>query len=62
MTLDEVYERLAEIDREKNDDERAHGLEDQLYIDVLAHLAASGEALAGLALKARDIKFRRWCA
>lgn len=50
---------------EYGDDDRAHTLEDALYVDVLRAIAdGAGDAkqLAKDALKARDIAFNRWCS
>ena len=67
MTVDDVRAKVAEIDAIKNDDERAHSMEDDLYADVLNDIAEgmSGRcaaALAAEALKTVRIDFARWCA
>lgn len=64
MTLDEIENRLREISRHKDDPEHAHGLEDKLWEDVLAHIANNdGMPLNSLyareALKTKRISFPR---
>ncbi|WP_426043228.1 hypothetical protein [Bacillus pumilus] len=54
MTVDEVKERVDDIRHEAGDDETAHGMEDDLYIDVseaIANGADNPEKLAAEALK-----------
>lgn len=63
MTVDEVKERVDDIRHEAVDDETAHGMEDDLYIDVLeaiANGADNPEKLAAEALKTQEIEFYRW--
>ncbi len=62
MTLEEVEQRVQRIRDAAPDDERAHALEDALYIEIVRHHAANGCPLAREALKTADIKFARWCA
>lgn len=65
MTTDDVRERLAAIKAVAHDYERAHGMEDELWADVLrafAEAEANGSEVARLALTSRDIKFERYCA
>jgi hypothetical protein len=62
MTVEDIRERVAIIRAQRDDDERAHGLEDQLHQDVLLFLADNGNALAREALTTLDIDFARWCA
>ena len=63
MNLEDVRERLREIEAIRDDDETAHRWQDALYEDVLEALAAGGDPLlAAEALKVRDINFERWCA
>lgn len=62
MTVDEVRERVASIRAQSDDDERAHGLEDQLHQDVLRYLADNGHRIAAEALTTLEIDFARWCA
>lgn len=65
MTQDEVLARLEAIRAVADDDERAHGMEDQLLYDVLGAIAAGAEnpqELARTAITAAYIKFARWCA
>jgi len=63
MTIDEVRERVDDIRHGAGDDETAHGMEDNLYIDVLeaiANGAGNPEKLAAEALKTQEIEFYRW--
>lgn len=67
MTIKEVEVRLEEIKKWDGDAENQHILEDKLYHDVLETIAYSMSqdsytVLAQLALKTKDIKFRRHCA
>jgi len=65
MTLDEVIDRVNQISRLAGDPEAAHSKEDDLYEDVLKHVAWANHecsALAAAALKTKDIDFERWCA
>lgn len=65
MTVKEILKRVAEIKQAKGDDEKAHGLEDQLYHDVLVAIARGSkkaDELALAALETRYIEFSRWCA
>jgi hypothetical protein len=65
LTVEDIKRRVAKIDAEKDDDETAHGSEDQLWEDVLKAIADGAEdpaALAREALKTRDIEFSRWRA
>lgn len=67
MTPATARERVEAIAGAAGDDERAHNLEDQLYLDFVAHVAAHpGDVdLAGVArevLRSQDIVFSRWCA
>ncbi|KLK98059.1 hypothetical protein XJ18_17675 [Bacillus pumilus] len=63
MTVDDVRERVENIRQVAFDDETAHGMEDDLYIDVLEAIATgadSPEKLAAEALKTQEIEFYRW--
>lgn len=68
LTEEAVAERVARIAAVSDDDERAHGLEDDLYRDVLRQIAdgtlAEDEAreIANAALKADGLDFSRWTA
>ena len=76
ITPTEVRKRLKEIrgctyweGSTVVDDEKAHSLEDELYLDVLKaianmHVSKGHEAkqLARLALNTQRIGFRRWAA
>ncbi|WP_353854764.1 hypothetical protein [Bacillus sp. Bos-x628] len=63
MTVDDVRERVDDIRHEADNDEGAHSMEDDLYIDVLeaiANGADNPEKLAAEALKTKEIEFYRW--
>jgi hypothetical protein len=65
LTVQEVERRVAEIEKHRADDERAHMLEDLLREDVLQAIAIGNvdpAALANAALKTNDIDFGRWYA
>lgn len=65
LTVDRVKELVAEIALCKEDDERAHGLEDALFEAVLEEISTGTSNAAELAievLKTREINFSRWCA
>jgi hypothetical protein len=58
---------FVELIREmRDDDEVAHGMEDDLHTAVLSAIAADrthdAAALARAALSTRDIDFARWCS
>jgi hypothetical protein len=63
MNLDDINTRLGAIADSGNDDpERAHVLEESLYLDVLraiAHGAEDPQGLARLALIAQNLDFDR---
>lgn len=65
-TVKEIEHRLSEIRAVAHDDERAHALEDALFIDVLTEImnrfGGPTSRLAWIALKSRDIDFSRWTA
>ncbi|MEK5298667.1 hypothetical protein [Bacillus sp. FSL R5-0659] len=65
MTVDDVMKRVEDIRQvaEAEDDETAHGMEDELYTEVLkaiANGADNPEKLAAEALKTEKIEFYRW--
>jgi hypothetical protein len=65
ITAEDIAHRLAAIHAVQNDDERAHGLADDLYRDVLATIAAGVDdapVLAAAALRVETLDFARWCA
>lgn len=65
MTIEEVKNRVAQIVAIRGDDEVAHGKEDDLWRDVLRHIADGGAGARELAIEALttlDIEFERWCA
>lgn len=65
MTPDEVIKRVAEIAACCDDPEGAHGMEDDLYEDILRGIVAGDADVASIAkeaLKTKEIDFPRWCA
>lgn len=65
MTIDDVRKRVEAIRQvaEAEDDETAHGMEDELYAEVLkaiANGADNPDKLASEALKTEKIEFFRW--
>ncbi|QNH48712.1 MULTISPECIES: hypothetical protein [unclassified Bacillus (in: firmicutes)] len=63
MTVDDVQKRVEAIRQAAFDDETAHGMEDELYTEVLkaiANGADNPEKLAAEALKTEKIEFSRW--
>jgi len=67
MSPEEVKKRVAAIEAAMDDDEVAHGMEDELHQDVL-HAISRGEcegcemAVAKAALKTLKLDFSRWYA
>ncbi|WPO70209.1 hypothetical protein [Streptomyces sp. KN37] len=66
MDVSHVEDRVKEIANVAADDERAHGLEDDLHCDVLEVIAETSRdpharALAAAAIKTAKIEFERWC-
>jgi hypothetical protein len=68
MTPKEVRDRVDAIRACAADDEAAHGMEDQLWRDVLFAIAAEeidpavAIQCAAIALTTDTIDFARWCA
>lgn len=65
ITVERIETRVARIASLAGDNEAAHGAEDDLYIDVLKHIAQGDDEhaeLARAALKAADIPYTRWYA
>ena len=65
MTHDEAKQRVQAIRDAAGDDESAHGMEDQLYLDFVRHVASHEgphRAIAEEILKTGEIDFARWCA
>jgi hypothetical protein len=63
----EAERRLRKIREVTADDEVAHSLEDDLHKWVLGRIVMHSSdpwarALAGVALRTRDLDFARWCA
>ncbi|MFF6925829.1 hypothetical protein [Streptomyces californicus] len=64
LTAEDIAHRLAAIHAAQNDDERAHGMEDDLHRDVLAAIAVGApdaSLLAAAALRTETLDFARWC-
>lgn len=62
MKIEEIEKRVAEIAANVRDREGAHGMEDQLYLDVLRAIAGghkNARQLAAAAIKAADVKYDR---
>lgn len=67
MNIEYVRERLAELKRIGNKDfERAHSMEDDLYVEFVQHVAQRGspelQELAKELLRSKDIEFLRSCS
>ena len=72
MTVSEIQQRVEKIRDAAGDSEVAHGLEDDLHVDVLKAIADQDphqpwvmndiRQLATEALKTREIDFSRWYA
>lgn len=65
MSKEVIEKALIKIKRAAYDPERAHSMEDDLYIYTLTVIkggAEHPEELAALALRARKIQFPRWYA
>ncbi|HEY3495336.1 MAG TPA: hypothetical protein VGK73_11645 [Polyangiaceae bacterium] len=67
MKIQEVEQKLIAIASAAmaGDDEKAHALEDALFVEVLQAIAKgsrNGKALAETALKSNALSFERWCA
>lgn len=66
MTLADVQLRLSEIKACAGDPEAAHGMEDDLWLDVLDGIArglvANPAEVCAMALRSRNIDFQRRCA
>lgn len=66
MTVENVRKAVARIKRLSDDDEAAHGAEDELHQSVLRAIAQGycddPAACAASALMTLDIDFERWCA
>jgi hypothetical protein len=66
MTVDEVNQRVRDIEASRRDDEAAHSMEDDLWRDVLTAIACgmcdNPAACANAAIRTQEIEFARWCA
>lgn len=66
MTIETIREQVGAIRAVRDDDERAHSKEDELYEAFVRHVAAGPPSevtmLAKEVLKTKKIEFSRWCA
>jgi len=65
MYEDEITKRIEEIKKNKYDYEKAHSLEDELYIDFIKYVATLPHPISLTAkaiLKTQDIDFIRYGA
>lgn len=65
MTPEDVVKRVSEISNTSGDNEEAHVMEDNLYLEVLTAIsdgASDPRGLATEAIKASMIQFSRWYA
>lgn len=69
MTLQQVKQRLAEIERLKDDDETAHILEDNLFYSFVNSIQQGKYKtmqevveVANEVMKVKEIEFERWFA
>lgn len=66
MDVEKIKAQIERIRLLADDDERAHGAEDELHVAVLKAIAedvcVDPAACAAAALKTAEIDFERWCA
>ena len=66
MNIKDVAARVAEIQRNMDDDEHSHMLEDNLYTDLLQSIrdgsCRNPKKCAAIALMTEHIMFSRWYA
>lgn len=66
MTLKHIKEVVSDIEKIREDDEEAHGKEDDLYRDFVKYIARTGtkeqKEKAKEILKTSNIEFARWYA
>ncbi len=66
MNIKDIQEKVEAINADQKDYERAHALEDALYLEFVKHVAQAENpklrALALEVLKTKDIKFARMTA
>ena len=68
MTIYDIEQRIKHIEAIKDDDESAHGAEDELYAEFITYIKELDTpdpllaAKATLILTTSDISFSRWCA
>lgn len=65
MNIEDIKRRVEMIYTERDDDEKAHDLEDDLMRDFIAYIAEERQLYAEMAsevAKSWDIEFSRWCA
>ena len=55
MTLEEIEERIAQIERYPKDSVRAHVIEDQLMLDFIRYVDGTKEKAATIKEKARAV-------
>ena len=65
MTAADILKRIESVKQmaAEQDDAKAHGMEDDLHVEVLEAIASGAtnpEVLARTALMTRQIKFSRW--
>lgn len=65
MTLEEIKAKVAKIAENIADDEKCHGMEDELHLEFIQFVADSrqGTVLGDMAreiLKTDDLNFCRW--
>ncbi|MBA7584561.1 hypothetical protein ES708_26517 [subsurface metagenome] len=63
MTLEEIKEKVAEIERLRYDNAKAHIMEDRLYTVFISYLSKQKspyQEMAKEVIKADSINFRRW--
>jgi hypothetical protein len=65
LTVKDIQERVIDINKWKSDDEKAHGMEDSLWKEVLEAISKGdcddATLCAAEALKTRELDFQRWC-
>lgn len=67
MTLDQIKEKITEIEHMNGDDERQHSTEDELYLDFIKYVSTNPidndlAAKAQLVQTTQNLTFCRWCA
>ena len=66
MTIEQITDYLRKIQKDKDDDEVAHSLEDELYFLFIESIAngdiSNLQEKAKLVLRTKELTFARWCA